>query len=82
MLNKSENYKYIWSVIQDYLNNDKSEKNIRFIIPENSISAYLEVNNDVLSNNAAAGNEIFVNPFLRFNDYILEYSESNKRSIK
>ena len=41
MLNKSENYKYIWSVIQDYLNNDKSEKNIRFIIPENSISAYL-----------------------------------------
>lgn len=82
MLNKSENYKYIWSVIQDYLNNDKSEKNIRFIIPENSISAYLEVNNDVLSNNAAAGNEIFVNPFLRFNDYILEYSESDTDSEK
>lgn len=82
MLNKSENYKYIWSVIQDYLNNDKSEKNIRFIIPENSISAYLEVNNDVLSNNSAAGNEIFVNPFLRFNDYILEYSESDTDSEK
>ena len=30
MLNKSENYKYIWSVIQDYLKNDKLEKNIYY----------------------------------------------------
>ena len=78
MLNKKENYKYIWSILQDYFENDEKRKQINFFVPESRIGAYFEVNNDVISNNKTVDNKVPVNPYLRFEGLIIEKSENDK----
>lgn len=82
MLNKLENYKYIWNVLQDYIEDDEKRKKIKFVVPEKGISAYFEINNDELSNNDTADNNVPVNPFLRFNELIFETSEYDSEREK
>ena len=78
MLNKKENYKYIWSILQDYFEDDEKRKQINFFVPESRIGAYFEVNNDVISNNKTVDNKVPVNPYLRFEGLIIEKSENDK----
>lgn len=82
MLNKLENYKYIWNVLQDYIEDDEKRKKIKFVVPEKGISAYFEINNDELSNNDTTDNNVPVNPFLRFNELIFETSEYDSEREK
>ena len=82
MINKLANYKYIWNVLQDYIEDDEKRKRIKFVVPENGISAYFEINNDELSNNDTNDDNVPVNPFLRFNELILEMSEFDSEREK
>jgi len=34
MMNRKEEYKYIWKVIQDIRNNSQKTENIKFLIPK------------------------------------------------
>ncbi|WP_314395654.1 hypothetical protein [Leptotrichia shahii] len=88
MMNRKEEYKYIWKVIQDIRNNSQKIENIKFLIPKEKISSYMELNDGKLNAIEIDKNEIEVNPYVRFNsifnslnDYLIEEEEILEKAI-
>ena len=88
MMNRKEEYKYIWKVIQDIRNNSQKTENIKFLIPKEKISSYMELNDGKLNAIEIDKNEIEVNPYVRFNsifnslnDYLIEEEEILEKAI-
>ena len=88
MINRKEEYKYIWKVIQDIRNNSQKTENIKFLIPKEKISSYMELNDGKLNAIEIDKNEIEVNPYVRFNsifnslnDYLIEEEEILEKAI-
>ena len=72
-----ENYKYIWSILQKYFDDEVKRQEIKFVIPKDRISPYVELNDESLSQNIIRSNEIQVNPFLRFEGMYIQNQEND-----